>query len=302
LAIGFNMKKISVIIVTYNSTDLIIDCINSIYKYNDIGSENIEVIVVDNSHEVESRKMFSLLKQTYGNKLSLIKNQKNLGYGYGNNIGIEHSTGDIICIMNPDVRLSEPIFQKTLNKFENDGSLGLIGFKQKGGNNLSFYIKPEYHLSLFNSMAVKIFNKLNYFNSKFFFLSGALFFMDKCKFLDIKKFDNRIFLYSEESDISNRLINKGYTINYISKHKYIHLVNKRSLINSTTRHIMLQSAIYYLLKYKKNPNIFIKKKYIELIFKLFISKLLFKRDLSLNFKQSLAVLKQYHKNAKSKVV
>ena len=40
-------KQLSIIIVTYNSEKLIFECLDSIYKYNDIG-DSLEVIIVDN--------------------------------------------------------------------------------------------------------------------------------------------------------------------------------------------------------------------------------------------------------------
>ena len=42
------MKKLSVIIVSYNGKEMLYDCLKSIEKYNDIG-EQLEVIVSDNS-------------------------------------------------------------------------------------------------------------------------------------------------------------------------------------------------------------------------------------------------------------
>ena len=48
----------------------------------------------------------------------MISNKINGGYGQGNNIGIRKASGSVILIMNPDVRLVQPIFAKALAHFE----------------------------------------------------------------------------------------------------------------------------------------------------------------------------------------
>ena len=103
-------KRVSVIIVTYNSEKHIYDCLSSIYRYNDIG-DLLEVIIVDNN-SCNKDLMFESINRLYP-QTKLIDNPKNGGYGQGNNMGVKNSLGDIILIMNPDVRMVEPLFKKS---------------------------------------------------------------------------------------------------------------------------------------------------------------------------------------------
>ena len=66
------MKRLSIVIVTYKSEEDIYDCLQSIWQYNDIPNEDLEVIVVDNSPE--SEMMFSKLRELYKNDIVLIHN------------------------------------------------------------------------------------------------------------------------------------------------------------------------------------------------------------------------------------
>ena len=91
-------KRVSVIIVTYNSEKHIYDCLSSIYRYNDIG-DLLEVIIVDNN-SCNKDLMFESINRLYP-QTKLIDNPKNGGYGQGNNMGVKNSLGDIILIMNP---------------------------------------------------------------------------------------------------------------------------------------------------------------------------------------------------------
>ena len=111
------MKKVSIIIVTYNSEHDIYDCVNSIRRYADIPLSEIELVIVDNgSHGVDS--MFECLRSLWGEDLVLLKNTHNGGYGQGNNVGIRNSTAPLILIMNPDVRLASHFFAKPLKRQE----------------------------------------------------------------------------------------------------------------------------------------------------------------------------------------
>ena len=174
------VNKISIIIVAYNSDELIVDAIKSIYKYADLDQSDYEIIVVDNSDTQHHLILKKVIEKNFNDEeILLIHNEKNGGYGQGNNMGIKASSGNIVCIMNPDVRFTEPLMIDVLSKFSNH-SLALLGYKQLGGFNYSFYRKPEYKTA-FSGWLCKINNKLNFFNSKKDYLSGAFFFINKEK-------------------------------------------------------------------------------------------------------------------------
>ena len=93
------MKKLSLIILTYNSEKDIYDCLNSVYKYNDIG-DYLEIIVVDNNSDNYIQMQKNIMTQ-YPD-VQIIANHKNGGYGQGNNLGIRAASAPIVSIMNPD--------------------------------------------------------------------------------------------------------------------------------------------------------------------------------------------------------
>ena len=69
------MKRVSVVIVTYNSEQDIFDCINSIRKYADIPLEDIELVVVDNG-SLKVDRMFDDLYELWGEDIVLLKNKQ----------------------------------------------------------------------------------------------------------------------------------------------------------------------------------------------------------------------------------
>ncbi|MBD8018757.1 glycosyltransferase [Kaistella pullorum] len=248
-------RTISFIIVTYKSQRDLPGAFDSICQFLDIDKESLEVIVVDNSPEPEAAETRTITENhPLAGIVSLkyIRNTKNLGYGQGNNVGIEASRGDLICIMNPDVCFREPLLKDVLKHFQ-DNKLGLLGFKQLGGMNYSFYIKPEYRNSIYG-FTTKILNRLDLFFPKYCYLSGAFFFVDKSKFKEVGMFDENIFMYFEEPDIANRLQNGGYKIRFNSGKSYLHLVEDRVSWQGTSFHREMESLIYYREKYKINTH------------------------------------------------
>jgi len=286
------MKKISIIIVTYNSIDLIKECIDSIFCHNDVAEDRIEILVVDNSDVDTSIQLFDYIRKCYGDKIVLIKNEANLGYGQGNNVGIKESTGEIICIMNPDVRFMEPLLKIVEDSFELDANLALLAFKQVGGKDFSFYLKPEVHYGILNSPITRAANMFNLFDKNNFYLSGAFMFLDKNKFLKIGKFDENIFMHYEEPDISNRILKEGYSIRYIKNNRYLHLVGDRKTVSDFTIKAQAVSLNYYIEKYKINKKKICKKIEMEYKIKIAVANLLGDKQRVLNFTNEIKNIKK----------
>ncbi len=92
---------VSIVIVTWNSSDFIGECLDSIYSHK--GKLKFEVLVVDNDSQDATK---DIIREFYP-WVILIENEQNLGYAHANNQGITCSVGKYILLLNPDVRLRE---------------------------------------------------------------------------------------------------------------------------------------------------------------------------------------------------
>lgn len=241
------MKQLSIIIVTYNSSKLIFDCLGSIFKFNDIGEE-LEVIVVDNC-SLDVEYVFSQIKLQYGNKVVLIKSTLNGGYGHGNNQGIKVASSSRLIVMNPDVRIVNPIFIKIIHKMNSNKNIGLMGVKFVDGSNALYY-KPEY-ATLFRLIFSKQFLKLGLYNIKHVFFSGSFLIFDKSSFEGVGLFDENFFMYYEEADVSNRLLAIGKEVVLAEDLAVLHLAHGRK-VNYNLLRIESKSRQYYCKKYPFN--------------------------------------------------
>lgn len=265
---------ISIIIVTYDSNSIIEDCIQSIIDHNDLNKQEIEIIVVDNSSLSTYKELKKIVNARFSDYVKILHNDENLGYGAGNNVGIRNSTGNILCVMNPDVRLTEPLFCFAESKFKEDSKLAMLGYKQIGGANLSYYLRPEFLIPVFDLFIVRIANYFNIFVPRYFFLSGAFLFLDRSIFKEIGLFDENIFLNNEESDVMQRILRERCKVKFYGHKSYIHLVGNRSFLSEKKLIVELKSSIYYLNKYGFNVSWFLLKLLLDNFIKFIVSVML----------------------------
>ncbi len=226
------MKRLSIIIVTYNSETDIYDCLQSIRQYSDIPMEDLEIIIVDNNSNAAD-EMFANIRNRFGDDILLIKNNRNGGYGQGNNIGIRNASAPLILIMNPDVRLMEPIFKTITEKFDKDDKLYMYGLKQM----FSQTIESHRSFSFTNMMngylwvlLTGLFNRLDIYWPRYQYLQGSCFVVKRSAIESVGMFDEDFFLYGEEDDLHYKLKKKyGQHIYYNKRLHYIHLVEQRPL-------------------------------------------------------------------------
>jgi GT2 family glycosyltransferase len=239
-------KHLSIIIVTYNSSSHIYDCLDSIFKYNDLG-DNLETIVVDNDSQ-EQQSMFEGIREKYGDKVVTIDSGKNGGYGFGNNVGISKASAPIVIVMNPDVRLVRPVFKIILEEI-GDECVGMLGGSFVDGSN-PYYVKYEY-VNIWNQIFHPLAIFFKRYNEKTMYMSGSFLVFVKDVFINAGAFDENIFMYCEEPDITNRIQNLNYHAKWCDEIKVKHLAHGRSF-NKKTEFIQRESLKYYFRKYNSN--------------------------------------------------
>jgi GT2 family glycosyltransferase len=216
------MKKnrVSIIILTYNSSKYIRDCLLEILKQSYI---NKEIIVIDNC---STDGTIAYIKSKY-NEIITIGLNSNLGYSAGNNYGVKHAKGDYIVIVNPDTIPDVNWLKELVRPLEENPDIAITTSK------ILIYDQKE----LINTCAnYTHFTGLDFcrglFKNKSFFskqeevgsISGCSFAIRKDAFEKIGGFDSDFFLYLEDTDISWRARLAGYKIVFVPTsiiyHKY----------------------------------------------------------------------------------
>ncbi|MCJ7804155.1 glycosyltransferase, partial [Patescibacteria group bacterium] len=100
--------KISIIILSWNTKDLLKKCLKSIPFY-------AEIIIVDNGSTDGTIHFLNSLKWP---NLKFIKNKSNLGFAKGNNQGIKAASGDLIMLLNSDTVVEKKTIEKLVNFYQ----------------------------------------------------------------------------------------------------------------------------------------------------------------------------------------
>lgn len=240
--------QMSVIIVAYKSGEILKNCMNSIAKYNDLGDE-LEVIVVDNSPD--DARIESIISESDLKEFMYIPANNN-GFGAGNNIGARAAKGEVLAFINPDIILIEPVFKKIYEHFCDNNNLCLMGAKLLYDNmNPGFSFYYDYKMSVLKKWTLKLWNRLDTFDSNQMYLAGADMFVRREAFEKAGMFDEKIFMYYEEPDLIRRIRTAipDAEIAYDPTLKMIHLEKKSTPSSLAMIGHEMNSAIYYGKKY-----------------------------------------------------
>ena len=271
------MKNLTVIIVTYQTTkNTIINCLKSI-------DEKINVKIIENSEKFEFQRE---VLATYKN-VEIICTGKNLGYGGGNNHGLNMVTTDYALILNPDVICEENYFLNLGKIIKEIGDFTLIGSQYMDEDILppaGFFEKKKN-----NDFKIKFEQKKIQQIEKVEWIKGFSILINLKKFTDQKIFDESYFLFNEEIDLCKSIIDKGENIFTCSDLKLKHLgfkssigrnENEAKLIKKMKEWHWMWSSFYF---YKKNygyMNALLKMsgKFIKSFFKLIYFSLTFQKQ------------------------
>lgn len=119
-------KDLSIIILNYNTPDLVINCINSIVDTTK--DVDYEIVVVDNGSTDDSLDEISKLKIKNG-ILKIVRNGENLGFSKGNNHARKVVEGKYILFLNSDTLVHENTLKKSLDYIKSDSSIGALSIK-----------------------------------------------------------------------------------------------------------------------------------------------------------------------------
>ena len=281
-------QNISVIIVSFKSDYIIQKCINSIDK-------EIEIIIIDNSNNIEFKKG---IEDKYNN-VRCILSAKNIGMGAGNNIGIRNTNKDFALILNPDVVLEKDAINQIINASKIIDSFSVIA------PILDKIKYPNYKLD--NKKNQK-FDPINPFKVGSVDGYSMLLNLKRLKQLtNFEFFDENFFLYLENDDFCKRLQLINENIFVVPKSKIYHLGGQavdpkyKKEIELVRNWHWMWSKFYYNNKHYGylNATIRILKNLISAIIKSFFYSIIFDSYKSKIYKMRLSGLLNSMKGKKS---
>ncbi|WP_394371160.1 glycosyltransferase family 2 protein [Chryseobacterium tagetis] len=230
--------KLSIIIVNYNVTQLLKDCLLSIQKC--IKDITYEVIVIDNASTDSSWE--DLIPEFP--EVHFIASSVNEGFAKANNKAVKAAKGEYLLILNPDTEMEGNDIQDMLGFTDSKENFGCLGVRMHDakGNFL-----PESKRSvpdMFNSFE-KLFTNFKNNDSKSYYrndisefenaevevITGAFCLIKKEVYEKIGGFDESYFMYGEDIDLCYTLLNNGYKNYYYGKASILHHKGESTIKN-----------------------------------------------------------------------
>lgn len=262
--------KLSVIIVNYNHKYFPRMAVEALEKSK--VNFPFEIIVVDNaSHDEES---MGFLETAHAEKrITLIKSPQNVGFGRGNNLGVEHAKGKYIFFHNPDVTVLEDSLQKMVDYFEHHHDIGILGPKlmyssgkiqESCRRNMTWgdlIFKRTFLGKLpFFKHRVKKYLMEDFDHNKIQdvdLITGAAIMMPKTVYDKVGGFDPRYFLFMEDFDLCRMVKKAGFRVVYYPDSTMMHYHKRLSggsffkMLTKKVFWLHVSSALKYFWKWKR---------------------------------------------------
>lgn len=203
---------VSVLILTYDHTDLLKTCLNSVLKSD---YPNLELIVSDNG---SSEDIAGFVKKNYPRqKIKVVKLKVNKGLTGGFNFGFKFCRGKYIMLLSNDTKLEKKTISYLVNMAEDDDAIGIAAPKIIQMKNPQFlhnagsfitYSGLLYHYGILQKKDNKEYRKSYYI----FSCNGAGFLIRKEAAQKSGLFEEDFFYFYDDSDLSHRIWLSGYTI------------------------------------------------------------------------------------------
>lgn len=220
--------RLSIIIVSFNTRDLLAACLASI-RGAAIAAP-FETIVVDNGSRDGSPDM---VRRDFP-EVRLLEAGENLGFGAANNRGIQISTGEVLLFLNSDTELRPQSLEPLLARLQERPQVGIVGPTEEGPNGIPYpTICPDpdlWYLFLTHTGLRRRLFRTAWINPyrqiweeavstrqpvAVGWVSGASLAVRRTVLDQVGHFDEGYFMYMEEADLCRRARGAGWTVEYV---------------------------------------------------------------------------------------
>jgi N-acetylglucosaminyl-diphospho-decaprenol L-rhamnosyltransferase len=221
---------VSISVVSYNTHDLLADCLRSISA----ATPNLtyEVIVVDNASADGSADMVA----TEFPDVQLVRNSENRGFAAANNQALSRARGRYVLLLNSDARLRPGAVDELAGFLDGHLTVGVVGgqlFNADGSFQSSYFDYPNWisELLLLTGISHWLMGPLypshteteSRAQQSVDWVSGALFMVRRQAIAEVGPLDEDYFMYSEEVDLCFRMRRRGWGVAYLPQAQALHI-------------------------------------------------------------------------------
>lgn len=280
------MKKIlDIVIITYNSEDVILPCLDSVIKSD--SSDAFNIVVIDNDSQDATSRILKNAQKKMPNRITSRFEKTNLGFARACNIGARLFSSEFILFLNPDTLIEDKTaLIQMVNFMRADEKVAVAGPRILNDSR-----RIEHTCRRFPSLSRVFLDECRtykLFPSKKSFrgtrmtdwdhndtrevaqVIGACFMTRRTIFYELVGFDERFFMYYEEVDYCYRAKLKSYKVYFLKSAEVIHKGGGSSIPASDTNTLDIYWYRYVSLVafYKKHFKSYVFFLYVILFFAL----------------------------------
>ncbi|MBA7636301.1 N-acetylglucosaminyl-diphospho-decaprenol L-rhamnosyltransferase [subsurface metagenome] len=253
---------VSIIIVNWNTRDIIRDCLKSVYEQTK--GISFEVIVIDNASSDGSVEMVK--SEFY--QVVLIENKQNRGFAAGVNQGIAVAKGRYALVLNSDTIVCDNAIEKTVQYADKHAEAAVVGCQVWENSDTiqmtCFRFPSVLNLFLHTFALNKIFKNNHFFGREWMLwwprdserevevVSGSFMLVRRNAIDDVGLMDESYFLYYEETDWCYRFAKGGWKILFWPRAKIIHVDGGSHSTNKNAVGMSVQVQKSLLIFFKKH--------------------------------------------------
>jgi GT2 family glycosyltransferase len=231
-------NDIDVVVVTYNSAEVIVDCLKALEQHPPSGASR--VVVIDNCSRDDA---VTLVRERFP-QVEVIENERNVGLAAAWNLAIRHSNSDYVLLLNPDTRVVAGAIDALVHHIETRPAVGAVGPQLVGldgqiqlscrafPNLLAVLLrgtKLETVLPKTPSLRKYLMTDWDHGQARAVdWLLGACILLRRDALESVGLFDDGFFLYYEDIDWCYRAWAAGWQIHYVPRARVVHHYQRES--------------------------------------------------------------------------
>ncbi|MCJ7784054.1 MAG: glycosyltransferase family 2 protein [Desulfobacterales bacterium] len=244
---------LSIIIVSWNTKEYLLPCIDSILQKK--GSVPMEIIVIDNGSRDRSGEE---IKRQFP-EIHLIENGRNLGFAKAVNQGLRVSSGRYLLPLNPDTRLREGAIETLVSFMERHAEAGVAGaqlLNSDGSRQNSIANFPSLATELLNKRLLRRLFPKRYPGKERHYpepvevnsVIGACMMVRRDALDRVGLLDEDYFLFLEETDWCYRMKKAGWKIYHVPQAEVFHFQGKSAETDKKRSRVEYFRSRYHFFK------------------------------------------------------